>query len=99
MYNIYSYVQMHWNPLDICTTVLHRSLGAEILYLLATGSKNIGDSLTRFGVGDDDRDLLAVVVVEGAIGDEAADRAEDELRKKVKGRLAPMEELEQVRER
>ena len=62
---------------------------------MATGSKNIGESLSRFGVGDDDRDLLAVVVVKGGC-EEAALRAERALAQRVEGRVAPLEELEQV---
>ncbi len=71
-----------------------RSLGAEILYNLATGSKNITESLTRFGLGDADRDLLAVIVTKE--GPNCACAAELRLKDNIEGRLAGLNELDSV---
>ena len=40
-----------------------RSATTEILFNLSS-SKNITDSLVKFGIGDDDKDLIAVIIAD-----------------------------------
>ena len=58
-------------------------------FCLFSGSKNITDSLQKFGIGDEDEDLLVVLLD----GDE---QKESEIEKTVQGDLVDISELEQV---
>merc|ERR1711874_332403 len=63
-------------------TMKTRSLNTEILYNLSS-SKNITDSLVKFGVGDTDSSLLVAVV----------DNSLDEVREVVNGDWVDVEEV------
>ena len=76
----------------------NRSLGAEVLFNLASGSKNINESLTRFGVGDEDKALLAVIAVDSKDDDNSnlVEAVVRRIKGRVRGKMVPVEELDKV---
>ncbi|CAL4091927.1 unnamed protein product, partial [Meganyctiphanes norvegica] len=64
-----------------------RSVYAEIIFNLSP-TKSITDSLKRFGLGDDDQNILAVVIDESDIS-----TLVDKLNSQVKGQICMLEEI------
>lgn len=65
-----------------------RSWATEVLFNLS-GSKNITDSLQKFGIGDDDTDLIVIM-------HNSSENDEKTLSDKIRGDLVNLSELENV---